>query len=210
MAGVVVGIGVWRSDQPTVPFRRVQKAGDICPGHPGCASSMDNKTFNPAGAVDAPIASQSRILHSGRRPTDQHRYARNTCAILLATCLLTALPSAHAHPFEYPVARKRIAEHCPSSGVLPEKAVFIGRWQSPEFARIIEFKKGILLRDIIDQTPVKNRPVTVCVMRSVHLKSGRIITEKHWLSASPLDKPVYGIRANDIIWLYDKGPILET
>jgi hypothetical protein len=60
------------------------------------------------------------------------------------------------------------------------------------------------LREVIDQTPFKGKTVQVLVLRAETRFSD------HFMTIEPREKPKYELKALDMIWLYDPGPIVNT
>jgi hypothetical protein len=117
--------------------------------------------------------------------------------LLTVLGLILVCTSVRAMSPEYFSSRKWVEERC-STNQIPEKdRIFVGR-PSPGYAAIVHFRKGITLREIIDQTPFKGTVLTVCVLRP-HTDPSKHLFRK----VLPTDKPSLEINQEDMIWLYE-------
>ena len=104
------------------------------------------------------------------RPTVAVSGSRSPAAlgmrILIAALTVLAWTSAQATDTdrEYFYNRKWIELHCATNTTTKEERLFVGRSQSPKYAEIVQFRKGITIRELIDRSPLKGKVVRVCVM----------------------------------------------
>ena len=123
---------------------------------------------------------------------------------LVAILALLICVSAHGARMEYSSSRKWVEQRCATNTIAQDERVFVGRIWSPQYAAVIRFQKGMTLRELIDQTPFKGKTVQVLVLRAETRFSD------HHITVGPREKPNYKIKALDMIWLYDPGPIVNT
>jgi hypothetical protein len=136
---------------------------------------------------------------------DIHRPFKEFVVGVLA---LLACTSVHAARLDYFSGRKWVEQQCRTNTTPQDDRIFIGRMDSPRYASIVRFKKGITLRELIDQTPFKGKEVLVCVMRPDRLKTGPF-TRHAYIKIGPSDGPDYEVKGLDVIWLHDDGPIID-
>jgi hypothetical protein len=130
--------------------------------------------------------------------------------ILVAVLALVTWASAQGSERDYFSSRKWIEQQCATNTTLPEQRLFVGRMHSPTYAAIVQFRKGITIREIIDTTPLKGKVVQVCVMWPHKiLKSGSSFTRHRYITVRPSDAPDYEVKSLDVIWLYDEGIIVH-
>ena len=123
---------------------------------------------------------------------------------LLVVLALLVCASAQAARPEYSSSRRWVEQRCQTNTIPQDERVFVGRVWTPQYAGILHFHKGMTLREVIDQTPFKGKTVQVLVLRAESRFSERYIT------VGPSEKPSYEVKALDMIWLYDPGPIINT
>src|ERR1035437_3581037 len=123
--------------------------------------------------------------------------------IVVAFILLVCASAQAARP-EYSSSRKWVEQHSATNAIPQDERVFVGRIWTPQYAGILRFHKGMTLRDVIDETPFKGKPVQVLVLRA-----GTRFSE-HYITVGPSEKQNYEIKPLDMIWLYDPGPIINT
>jgi hypothetical protein len=129
---------------------------------------------------------------------------RQSMRTLVAVFVLLVCASAHAARLEYSSSRKWVEQRCTTNTVAQDERVFVGRIWSPQYAGVLGFHTGMTLREVIDQTPFKGETVQVLVLRPETRFSD------HYMTIGPREKPNYEIKALDMIWLYDPGPIVNT
>jgi hypothetical protein len=61
------------------------------------------------------------------------------------------------------------------------------------------YHKGISLREIVDQTPFKDRTVSVIIMRPRWMGQDIVI--------KPTEKVEFEVKPLDVVWIYDQTPI---
>jgi hypothetical protein len=71
---------------------------------------------------------------------------------------------------------------------------------SPEYAAIVQYRNAITLREIIDQTKLRNATLLVAVECS-NESGGRVFQK-----VTPSDSPVFEVKRGDIIWLFVISP----
>jgi len=128
---------------------------------------------------------------------------------LIAVSILLACMSVQAAHLDYFSCRKWVEQECVTNTIPQDERLFVGRMTSPRFARIVHFRPGISLHEIIDQTPLKGKVVLVCVMRPDQTKASKF-TRHTYIKVGPSDTPDFVVKSLDVIWLYDDGPIIET
>ncbi len=109
---------------------------------------------------------------------------------------------------DYSSGRAWVEQQCFTNGTPQDERLFVGRMISPRVASIIQFHKGISLREIIDQTPLKGKVVKVCVMWPDRTKAGPF-TRHVYITIGPGENPDYDLKPLDLIWLYDDGPLIQ-
>lgn len=114
---------------------------------------------------------------------------------------LSLCMSLHATPPEYFSSRKWVEDRCVTNTTPKDERLFLARVVPQEYAGIVQYHKGITLREIIDQTPFKGTTVYAVVLRPHVDPSANMILVK------PTDQPKFEIRSLDMIWLYDDHPI---
>jgi hypothetical protein len=73
---------------------------------------------------------------------------------------------------------------------------------APEYAAIVQFRKGITLREIIDQTRFRNATLTV-VVKCPNKSEDRVFPK-----VGPSDTPEFEVKKTDLLWLFDISPPL--
>ncbi len=128
---------------------------------------------------------------------------------LTAVLLILTSVASYGSDQEYFSFRRWIERQCSTNTSLPEQRLFVGRMHSPAYADIIQFRKGVTIREIIDRSPLKGKTVKVCVMwPHMIAKSGSTFTRRKYITVSPSDNPVYDFKNFDVVWLHDEGPII--
>ena len=69
--------------------------------------------------------------------------------------------------------------------------IFAGRIWKPQYAGILRFRKGMTLREVLDQTPFKGKTVQVLILRP-----GTRISHDY-ITVGPSDKPKSEVRPLD-------------
>ena len=112
--------------------------------------------------------------------------------------------SAHAMQSDYSSSRKWVEQQCGTNAAPKESCIYVGRLVPKKYAAILQFHKGMTLREVIDQTPFKGTAVMVRVLRAER----RISTYVFRVGAS--EKPDYEVKDQDMIWLYEDGPVIDV
>jgi hypothetical protein len=84
---------------------------------------------------------------------------------LLIFCSLIVGAPLYATPPEYYSSRKWVEERCTTNDTPKSEHLFLGRVVPQEYAAIVQYHRGISLREIIDQTQFKGTTVNICVLR---------------------------------------------
>jgi hypothetical protein len=128
--------------------------------------------------------------------------ARMRTIIILAALMLCA--SVRGDIPAYAPMRDWVEKRCTTNTVPKDERVFIGHGSAPDYATIIQHRKGMGLREIIDETPYKGKMVTILVMRAedTNKKSGCFFRE-----VKPSEKPDFQVKPLDLIWIYTGVPI---
>jgi hypothetical protein len=115
---------------------------------------------------------------------------------LTGICVILICTAVHASQVEYFAYRKLVEQLC--TNAIPQgERVFVA---GPEkYAAIIQFHKGMSLRELIDQTPFKRKRVIVHVSRAERR------TSNEYLSVWPSERPHYELKDLDLIILYKDG-----
>jgi hypothetical protein len=128
---------------------------------------------------------------------------------LIAVSAFLVCILVQALDWNYFAARKWVEEQCGTNAPPQPERLFVGRFASPKYAAIIPFHRGMTLREIIDQTPLKGKVVFVCAMWPDYLKTGPF-TRHAYIRVRPSENPDYEVKSLDVIWLYDDGPLVDT
>jgi len=129
---------------------------------------------------------------------------------LILFFVLLACASVSAGELDYDSARKGVEKECAATNTIPQsEQMFVGRCVPPRYAAIIRYHNGITIREILDQSPLKGRVVQVEVMRTEPTRT-RHYTTRHYIRVGPSDKPDYELKSQDVIWLHDEGPIVNS
>jgi hypothetical protein len=103
---------------------------------------------------------------------------------------------------DYPSCRQWIEEWVGGTNQTPgEERIFVCS-HSPEYAAIVQYRKGITLREIIDQIRFRNATLIVLVMRTSNSENS--VLQK----VTPSDSPDLEIKKTDVIWLFNISPPL--
>ncbi len=131
--------------------------------------------------------------------------------LLLTTLFVLAGWSANAQNDEYAFdpydqSRHWVEKQCATNTVPEDERIFVLRWFDPRYAAIVRFHKGITLREIIDQSPVKGKVLEVDVWRTEPFKNGHNTLE-YTFRIRPSDMPKFKLRSQDVILLRDPGSL---
>ena len=129
--------------------------------------------------------------------------------VLAAISFLLVCAPAWGWHLDYFSGRKWVEQQGLTNTIPQGERLFVGRITSPRVANIIQFHKGVRLREIIDQTPLKGKVVKVCVMWPDRTKMGPF-TRHAYITVGPTENPDCDFKPLDLIWLYDDGPVVET
>jgi hypothetical protein len=129
--------------------------------------------------------------------------------VLVTVLVFLTWASAQGTELDYFSGRKWIEQQCATNTTPQGERLFVGRMHSPRYADIVQFRKAITIREIIDRTPLKGKTVQVCVMWPHTIpKSGSSFTRHKFITVGPSETPNYELKSLDVIWLYDDGPII--
>ena len=84
--------------------------------------------------------------------------------------------------------------------VSKDERIFLCQNYSGDYANILRYYKGINLREIVDQTPFKDKTVYLIVMRpggTIH----NIGIKK------PAEKIEFDVKPLDVVFIYDQVPV---
>jgi hypothetical protein len=99
----------------------------------------------------------------------------------------------------YSPARDWVEKHYTTNTVRQDERIFLGHNYSGDYANIVSYHKGISLREIVDQTPFKDRTVSVIIMRPRWMGQDIVI--------KPTEKVEFEVKPLDVVWIYDQTPI---
>ena len=116
--------------------------------------------------------------------------------IYVTIILLLFAANVFATGPEYDSSRRWVEGHNPKDQTPITNRVFVAYSNTDTI--IVRFKNGIMLRDIIDQTKFKGKKVGVIILRSGN-KTTPVFDEV----ITPLGKPSFMVRADDMIWFTD-------
>jgi hypothetical protein len=119
--------------------------------------------------------------------------------LCLTLVLGGGLASALADNPAYSPARDWVEKHCTTNTVPKDERIFLCHNDSNDYANIVLYDKGIDLREIVDQTPFKDKTVSLIVMRP----EGAI----HEIVIKPAGKIEFEIKPLDVVLIYDHVPI---
>src|ERR1700723_2377979 len=85
--------------------------------------------------------------------------------LCLAVVLSGGLASALADIPAYSPSRDWVEKHYTTNTVPKDERIFLCHKYSDDYANIVRYHKGIDLREIVDQTPFKDKTVYLVVMR---------------------------------------------
>ena len=117
----------------------------------------------------------------------------------LALVLSGGLTSALADIPAYSPARDWVEKHCTTNTIPKDERIFLCHSNSDNYANVVRYHKGIDLREIVDQTPFKDKTVYLIVMRP-----GETI---HEIIIKPAEKNEFEIKPLDVVLIYDHVPI---
>ena len=117
---------------------------------------------------------------------------------------------------QYLSSRKWIEDWIGYTSQTPEaERIFVASSSPSDYAVIVQYRKGITLREIIDQTRFKNAKLMVHVMspnksddklfQNVTPVSDKSMNEM-FKQMAPLDTTDFEVKKGDIIWLIDFTP----
>ena len=118
--------------------------------------------------------------------------------LCLALVLGGGLTSALADIPAYSPTRDWVEKHCATNTVPQDERIFLCHNSSDNYANIVRYHKGIDLREIIDETPFKDKTVCLIVMRP----EGAI----HQIIIKPAEKIEFEIKPLDVVLIYDHVP----
>jgi hypothetical protein len=119
--------------------------------------------------------------------------------LCLALVLSGGCISAFADIPAYSLARDWVEKYCTTNTVPQNEWIFLCHNYSDDYANIVRYHKGIDLREIVDQTPFKDKTVYLIVMRP----EGTI----HEIVIKPAEKIEFEIKPLDVVLIYDHVPI---
>jgi hypothetical protein len=117
----------------------------------------------------------------------------------LALVLSGSLASAFADIPAYSPALDWIEKHCTTNMVPKDERIFLCQSYSGNYANIVHYHKGINLREIVDQTPFRDKTVCLILMRP----GGTI----HEIIIKPAGKIEFEVKPLDVVCIYDKVPV---
>jgi hypothetical protein len=123
---------------------------------------------------------------------------------LITACVLLVCASVRAVQPEYFSSCRWVEQQCGTNMTPKDECVYVGRIEPHKYAAIIHFHTGMTLREIIDQTPFKGTAVTVHVLRAKRPIS------MYYFRVGASEQPDYQIKNQDMIWLYEDGPVIQT
>lgn len=139
-----------------------------------------------------------------RRFADWKRYASSMARIVLLAVLgFVGLRPLYASQVTYATTRRFIEERCATNTTPQEERIFV-RVLTTGCVSIIQFHKGITLREIIDQTSFKGHTVWVCVLRTDH----PVLDHKTRVGSK--EKPKDEVKPQDVILLDDHREIINV
>src|SRR4051794_36632609 len=90
----------------------------------------------------------------------------NMRPLAIVFLLLACVPAYAIRP-EYLSSRASVERQCPTNTTPQQERIFlVSCGKSKKVADILRFHKGITLREIIDQTPLKGKVVHVMILRA--------------------------------------------
>ena len=102
----------------------------------------------------------------------------------------------------------RLASGLSSSAALIRRrqmsCIYVGRLEPQKYAAIIHFHPGMTLREIIDRTPFKGTAVLVHVLRAEDPRS------MYYFLVGASEQSDYKIKNQDMIWLLEDAPVIQT
>ena len=117
--------------------------------------------------------------------------------------LCTSFHCLSQEPTDYLSSRKWVEDWVGSTNQTPEaERIFVATRSPAEYAVIVQYRKGITLREIIDQTRFWNAKLMVYVMCPNKSES------KFFQNVTPLATPDFEVKKGDMIWLIDVTPPL--
>jgi hypothetical protein len=109
--------------------------------------------------------------------------------------------SRHYGWCDYCASRRWVEQQCAANATPEGERVFVGRDQMPIYATIIRFHNGMSIREIIDQSPLREKVVTATVMRPVGLKDDTHYTYHHSIKIGRSETAEYKLENLDLVWL---------
>ena len=116
-------------------------------------------------------------------------------ALVLSGCCISIFADIPA----YSPNRDWVEKHCTTNTVPKDERIFLGHNNSGDYASIVHYHNGISLREIVDQTPFKDKTVSVIVMRPEWMSNNIVI--------KPTEKVAFEVKPLDVVWIYDQTPI---
>ena len=122
--------------------------------------------------------------------------------ILFAVLVFIGCGPLYASQVTYSASRRSVEEGC-ATNTTPEQERIYVRVMTTGGASIIQFHKGITLREIIDQTSFKGKRAWVCVLRTDHP------VLDHWTRVGRKEKPKVEVKPQDLVLLNDNSEIIN-
>jgi hypothetical protein len=154
---------------------------------------MPDKSIQPTR--DGGSSSASRFTLTGSASLSLGRWGNLRVKVLIAGLVMVTWAAARGSEQGYFSARKWIEQQCATNATPPDHRLFVGRMETPRYADIVPFHKGITIREIIDRTPLKGKIVQICVMWPDRItKSGVSFTRHKYITVRPFDTPDYEVK----------------
>jgi hypothetical protein len=119
--------------------------------------------------------------------------------LCLALVLSGGCFSVFADSPAYSPSRDWVEKHCATNTVPKDERIFLGHNYSGDYTSIILYHNGISLREIVDETPFKDKTVYVIVMRPKSTSND--------IAIKPTEKIKFEVKPLDVVWIYDQPPI---